>query len=172
MKLNAFAFAKVFNPHLMNKVMQTFDSITIVVVASCWGAAAIIIILALYTVHLSVSTKRDVIEAAAKEPALPQLVMRPPEATEMGPIVERLQRRFPDITFALSNDKSLTVSAVDGSKFRTWLTVLSYIDTISPQYRWQIKDLCVGMQCPSGTPMRSVLIARKITFSATPVKAE
>lgn len=166
MKKNAAFFTKILNPVLIGKVVKTFDKATMVIVSVSWGGALALMLFALYTLNLSVSAKQQVVEAAAKEPSLPKIVTRPPEAAEIKPIVERLQKRFPDITFSLSADQSLTVTAVDGARFRTWLTVLSYIDTVSPQYRWQLKDFCVGAQCSAATPMRAILTAQKITFSA------
>ncbi len=158
--------SSVLSPALVTKVVQTFDKATMVIVSVSWGGAVVLMLFALYTLNLSVSAKKQVAEAAAMEPSLPRIVTRPPEAAEMKPIVERLQKRFPDIGFNLAADQTLTVTAVDGGRFRTWLTVLSYIDTISPQYRWQLKDFCVGAQCAATTPMKAVLTAQKITFSA------
>jgi len=166
MKHNLALYAKILDPSFFGRAIQTFDKATMLIVSVSWGAAILLTLFALYTINLSVSAKRQVIEAAAMEPSLPRIVTRPPESKEIAPLVERLQKRFPELNFTLANDQSLTVAAVEGSKFRTWLTVLSYIDTISPQYRWEMKDFCVGVQCNATTPMRAVLTARKITFSA------
>lgn len=166
MGLDLNTLGRAFSPKLVHKAIQTFDKATIVIVASCWGGAILIMLFALYTINMSVNAKKQVIEAAAAEPSLPQLVSRPPELNELKPISDRLQKRFPDITFSLGNDKTLTITAIQGAKFRTWLTVLSYIDTISPQYRWQIKEFCVGAKCGSSIPMKAVLVAQKISFSS------
>ena len=170
MKIEGLSLAKLLSPRVLHKVVQTFDKGTMVIVASSWGVAVLLMSFALYTVHLSVTARRSAIEAAAQEPVLPKLVARPPEAKEIQPIVDRIKKRFPDITFSVAGDQSLTISTTDGQKFRTWLGVLSYIDTVSPQYRWQIKDFCVGMTCPASTPMRAVLAAQKITFSTAAKK--
>ncbi|MDD2325671.1 MAG: hypothetical protein PHW63_06700 [Alphaproteobacteria bacterium] len=171
-KIDYASYARVFRPRMISKAMQAFDKATIVIVSACWGGAIFLMILALYTVNLSVDSKRQVAEAAAAEPSLPKIVTRPPDARDMKPIVERLQKRFSDIGFTLANDQTLTVYTSDGSKFRAWLTVLSYIDTISPQFRWQIKTFCVGGECPGAVPMKAVLAAQKITFSAPEASEE
>ena len=158
--------AKTFAPGIIKKAIESFDKATIVIVSACWGGAILIMLFALYTINISVAAKKQVAEAAASEPSLPSMVTRPPEKSEMTPIVQRMQKRFPEITFVLAGDQSLTVSAIEGAKFRTWLSVLSYIDTISPQYRWQIKDFCVGGACSAGMPMKAVLTAQKISFTA------
>jgi len=166
MKLDLSFYARVFNPAFISKILKTFDKATMLIVSVSWGGSLFLMLFALYTVNLSVTAKREVYEAAAMEPSLPKIMTRKPENSEIKPLVDRLQKRFPDISFSLSNEQALTVSAVDGAKFRTWLTVLSYIDTISPQYRWQMKDFCVGVQCKASTPMRAILTAQKITFAA------
>ncbi|MFA6280681.1 MAG: hypothetical protein WC612_07855 [Bdellovibrionales bacterium] len=164
MKTEGLSFTHMLAPRLIGRVVQSFDKATIVIVASCWGAALLVIVFALYTLNLSVQSKKSVVEASAREPFLPKIVIKAPDASEIGVIIDRMKSRFPDITFTLANDQSLAISAVEGAKFRTWLTVLSYVDTISPQYRWQIKDFCVGMKCPAATPMKATLVAQKITF--------
>ena len=172
MALDLNTIARTLAPRFVNKAVKTFDKATIVIVSSCWGGAILIMLFALYTINMSVSAKKQVITAAATEPSLPQLVSRPPELNELKPIVDRLQRRFPDISFTLGNDKSVTITATQGSKFRTWITVLSYIDTISPQYRWQIREFCVGGKCGGSVPMKAVLIAQKISFSSKSVRID
>jgi len=172
MKKGLSSYGKAFTPTMIKRAVTSFDKATIVIVSGCWGGALLVMLFALYTINLSVTAKRQAIEAAATEPSLPRMVTRAPEASEMKPIVERMQKRFPEIKFALGGEQSLTVTALEGSHFRTWLTVLSYIDTISPQYRWQIKELCVGGSCAGATPMKAILLAQKISFSApsAPVK--
>lgn len=155
----------MFSLAVISKAVQSFDKATMVIVSACWGGAIVVMLFALYTISLSVTAKKQALEAAAMEPSLPRMVTRPPEAGEIKPIVERMQKRFPDINFLLGSDLALTVTAIEGAKFRTWLTVLSYIDTVSPQYRWQIKEFCVGGICPNSTPMKAVLTAQKITFT-------
>lgn len=169
MKTQFVPSTKTFAPQILKKAVESFDKATMVIVASCWGGAILVMLFALYTINASVAAKKQVAEAAASEPSLPKMVTRPPEVAEMKPIVERLQKRFPEVTFSLGGDRSLGVTATDGSKFRTWLTVLSYIDTISPQYRWQIKDFCVGATCSTSTPMKATLTAQKISFTAPAV---
>jgi len=172
MKLGLVSLGKVFSPAVVGKAVQTFDKATMLIVSCCWGGALLLMLFALYTISLSVTARKQAIEAASLEPSLPQMLSKPPEVSEIKPIVDRMQRRFPDISFIFGSEQSLAISATDGAHFRTWLTVLSYIDTVSPQYRWQIKDLCVGAFCPGATPMKAVLTAQKISFSApvTPSK--
>jgi hypothetical protein len=164
MRLDVRSIGKAFAARIVSKAVQAFDKATMVVVVTCWSGAILVMLFALYTLSLSVTAKREAIEASAEEPSLPQMVNKAPTKAELDPLVERLQRRFSDISFALSSDMSLAVSASDGSRFRTWLTVLSYIDTISPQYRWTMREFCVGQKCGSSTLMRAVVTAEKITF--------
>lgn len=156
---------KIFSFRIMNKAIQTLDKAALAIVLTSWGGALTIMLFALYTLTLSMAAQRDVIDAATKEPFLPKIASRPPDYKEMEPLVDRLSKRFPDIAFALAQDRKVTVSAATGDKFRTWLTVLSYIDTISPALRWHIEDLCVGGGCASPSPMQAVLRAEKISFT-------
>jgi hypothetical protein len=158
---------RALSPKMVSKALQTFDRATTIVVGTCWGAALLMIVFALYTVSLSASTKRATEEALVAEPILPKIVRGPIEAHDAQQLTERLKHRYPEITFSLGADQSLTISSNDGNKFHEWLAVLSYIDTISPQYRWMVKDLCVG-KCVASGLMRATLTGEKVSFEAPP----
>lgn len=167
MKIDMQSIGKAFTAKVMDRAVKAFDRATMVVVASCWAGAIAVMALALYTVSLSVKAKQESIAAASIEPGLPKVVSKPLETAEIQPIVDRLQKRFPEITFTATKDKTVSVTASDVNYFRLWLTVLSYIDTVTPQYRWTLKEFCVGIKCDKNTPMKAVLGAEKVTF-ATP----
>lgn len=159
------SLGKAFTPRFVSKAIDTFDKASAVIVGVCWGGALLIVLFAMYTVQLSVEAKKDTVEAMAMQPSLPKMRKKSPKVAEIQPIVDRLQRRFPSLVFNLGRDLSLTVTATDGNMFRNWLTVLSYIDTISPQYSWEIMKFCVGMRCPGSVPMRAILAAKKVSFT-------
>jgi len=154
---------KALQMKFATKAMQTFDRATMVVVGVCWGAAMLMIIFALYAVVLSASTRRAAETAAAAEPVLPKIVRKSIDLNDAQPLVDRLQHRFPNINIALNSDQSINISTLDGPKFRDWITAVSYIDTISPKYRWSIKEFCVG-KCTGGALMRAVMVGERITF--------
>jgi len=163
MKKQNSILSGLFAPRLLEKAMHSFDKATMVVVLSSWGGALVLVAIALYTLNLSLETTRHRIEAMAMEPLLPEIVNQAPDSNEMKPIVDRLKNQFGELKFEESTGQGLAVIAIDGAQFRTWLAALSYIDTVSPQYRWQIKELCVGSACP-GALMRALLSPQKITF--------
>ncbi len=167
MKADMRDIGKAFGAKVMERALQAFDRATMVVVISCWVGAISVMAFALYTVTLSTKAKQEALVAAATEPGLPKVTSTALESAELQPIVDRLQKRFPEISFSTSRERTLTVTANDVNSFRLWLTVLSYIDTVTPQYRWTIKEFCVGSRCEKNTPMRAVLGAEKVTF-ATP----
>jgi len=165
MKQDLINIGRSLKSGVMTKALQSFDRATMVVVITSWCGAVLLLAFALYTLSLSVTAKREMLTAAATEPGLPRIVSKAPESAELQPLVDRLQKRFPEINFTMSRDKSLTISAIDVSNFRLWLTVLSYIDTVTPQFRWTIREFCVGSKCEKNTPMRAVLAAEKIIFT-------
>jgi hypothetical protein len=165
MKLDIQSIGKAFAPGIMFRAIRAFDRATMVVVLTCWTGALFVMIFALYTLNLSVTAKHDMWEAAAAEPSLPRIVSKVPEAVEVQPFVDRLKKQFPSITFAMGHDQAVTVSTTDIDNFRLWLTVLSYIDTALPQYRWTVNEFCVGIGCDRSTPMQATLKAEKITFA-------
>lgn len=159
------AMMKALKLRFATKAVHTFDRATMIVVGVCWGAAIMMVLFALYAVILSASTRRAAETAAASEPILPTTIHKPIELRESQPLVERLKHRFSDITITLNNDQSVTLSANEGAKFREWLMAMSYIDVMSPQYRWTIKEFCAG-KCSANVLMRAQLTGEKISFEA------
>jgi hypothetical protein len=165
MKFDAAVLLRALSPKLTTKALQTFDRATTIVVGACWGAALLMVVFALYTVSLAASTKRAAEEALVAEPVLPKIVRQPISAHEEQQLVDRLQHLYPDIVFTLGGDQSLTVRASDGSKFHEWLAAVSYLDSASAQYRWSVKEFCVG-KCVANELMHAVLVGEKVSFEA------
>lgn len=170
MSLDLPTALKAMAPKFAMKAVQTFDKATMVVVGACWGAAILMMAFALYTVSLSASTKRAAEAAAASEPALPKITRKPMEMHDAQVMVDRLQHRFAGINFSLGSDQSVSVTTNDGAKFREWLNALGYIDTVSPQYRWSLREFCAG-KCQGNMLMQAVLTGEKISFEANDAKA-
>jgi hypothetical protein len=165
MKHEYKAIFKAMGMRFATKAVRTFDRATVVVVCVCWGVAVLMIAFAMYAIILSASTRHASETAAASEPILPKIVRKPIDTRDSRPLVDRLQHRYPEINVTLNNDQTVTISADSGPRFREWLTAISYIDIMSPQYRWTIKDFCAG-KCVGGVLMRAVLSGEKISFEA------
>lgn len=162
MPIDSRAFLKALSPQMMVRTIQTFDRATTIIVSACWAAAILMMAGAIYTLSLSVSTRREAEVAQAVEPNLPKIVHTNMDAKMAQAVVDRMQRRFPDITFA-PRAANIMVSATDGAKFRSWLTALSYIDTVSPEFRWSIQEFCVG-KCTGNELMKTTLAGERVTF--------
>lgn len=163
MALDTSLLFKVLSPRIMNRAIQTFDRSTTVVVSVCWAAALLMTVFSIYTLTLAISAGKEADNAVTAEPILPKVKAKNIENRKMQAIVERMQRRYPDINISLQTNQALNISALDGAKFRDWLSALSYIDVISPQYHWKILSFCVG-KCRSGELMSAILKGEQITF--------
>jgi hypothetical protein len=163
------SITKALSMRFVTKAVKTFDQATVIVVSVCWGAAVLMMIFAIYALILSASTRRASETASAAEPILPKIVRKGIDVHDARPLVDRLQHRYPDISITLNNDLSVTIAADSGTKFREWLTAISYIDVMSPQYRWTIKEFCAG-KCMGGILMHALLIGEKVSFEAPSAK--
>ena len=168
MRLDSKLAVKIFSPKTMAKAMQTFDRATTVVVSVCWGAAAFMMAAAIYTLMLSVSTRHATDEALVAEPSLPKIIHKPIDLKSTQAVFERMQRRFPDISFSVQG-QALVIDSADGAKFRQWLSALSYVDTIAPEFHWSLDDFCVG-KCNHSAVMHAKLMGDRITFEAADTK--
>lgn len=155
---------KSLTPKLMAKALQTFDRATMIVVGSCWAAAVLMMIFAVYTLRLSSIAHRDAATALAVEPSIPVINRNPIEKNAAQVILDRLKHRYPDLSFAMANGQSIRITSVDGSKFRQWLMALSYIEVIAPDYQWLLTEYCVG-KCKNNL-MNATIQADRVTFTA------
>jgi len=152
---------KALSPKTALRVVESFDRVTTLVVGVSWAAAAIMIGFAVYTVNLTVHAKHDADLALVAEPVLPKIVHKKVEARDVKSMMDQLQHRYPTIIFSFKNNFSIT--SADGAHFHDWLGVLSYIDTISPQYHWALSDFCVG-KCGNAEIMQATLNGDKVFF--------
>lgn len=153
----------VFSPRIISKVLVSLDKSTAIVISACWLAAFVMLILAVFAVHGALSSKNDASDALAAEPVLPVAASTPMSVREMQVISDRLQHQFPDIKIEAGSNMLLSIKSDDGAKFHQWIAALSYVDTMSPQYRWSLRDFCVG-NC-SGGLMRASVSGQKMVFS-------
>lgn len=165
MSFNSRLLLKSLSPKMITKAIQAFDRAMAIVVGVCWGAAVLMMVFAIYTLTLSVSARHVSDAALVAEPNLPKIVRKSLAPRETQLMVERLQHRYPEINFTLQGDQSVVVSAIDGSRFRQWLTALSYVDTIAPEFHWSLHEFCVG-KCNGNEIMRAVLVGENISFEA------
>ena len=161
MALEKFSL-KLFSPKVMAKAVQTFDRATMVVVSTCWGAAGVMVAAAIYTLILSISARHAADNALIAEPNLPKIIHKPMDLRAGQKVYDHMQHRFSDINFTV-HGQDILVSSTDGTKFRQWLTALSYMDTISPEFHWSITNLCVG-KCPNTELMHAAVTGERISF--------
>jgi hypothetical protein len=157
-------FLRTFSPKIMVKAVQSFDRATTVVVISCWGAALVAMIAAVYTLTLSVSAHHEVESALVAEPVLPKIVHKPMDIHGVQAMFDRMQHRFPEINFSV-RAQDLAVTSMNGTYFHQWLSAISYIDTISPDLHWSFDEFCVG-ECKNSELMHAILKGERVSFEA------
>jgi hypothetical protein len=154
---------KSLSPGLVAKALATFDRLTLLILSICWSATLTVMIFALYTVNLAISAQRAAEEALATEPTLPTIKRTALATKEVQFMIERLQRRYPDVTVKWENN-ILSLNGANGGSYHQWLTAIGQVDTIYPQFHWKIQSLCVGSQCGSQNIMGVELTGEKVAF--------
>lgn len=164
MAANNQFFLKFLSPRLVAKAVTSLDKSTSVIISTCWLAALVTLILAVFSVHNAISAKKAASEALVAEPVLPKVTNTPINAREGQAILDRLQHQFPDIKFEMGPMESIVVKSEDGAKFHQWITALSYIDAMAPEFRWTLREFCVGA-CNGQDLMKAVVAGQKAAFS-------
>ncbi|MDX9690147.1 MAG: hypothetical protein RBT70_06745 [Alphaproteobacteria bacterium] len=172
MSLDFSSLPKILSPAILTRAVRSFDKTVTLFVSVGWGAVIVVWILAIYTIHLSVTARSQLAEASAKEPSLPIIEKTSVPARQIEKVMERLKKKFPDVTVSAARDSSVNIIGTEGSRFKSWMYALSYIEIISPEYYWEIKEMCVGAHCGANSLMKVVLTPQKIIFKAPEVSSD
>ena len=164
MKILGLDLGRVFSPATMERAFKTLDQHTLLIVSVCWSAALVMVLLAVLGVHTTLKAKKELAEAMAKEPELPKVEFTAVKGDTLKPIGERLIRRYPGLKIEWRADGTLLVASESPDNFRRWTLALNYVDSISPELRWNIRTLCVG-ECEGGVVMTAMLKAENVTFT-------
>ncbi len=151
---------------LLAKTLRSLDRTAMAMLIVSWCAAITMMGVALYTVSTAHRARQEAETAAALEPMVPTIKRATLTRKELDGFVERLRARYKVVGINATPDNALEISGAESAHFLDWLSAISYLDTVAPQVRWSIRDLCVGNECGSATLMRALIIAERVTFQA------
>ena len=164
MAKNRMVVLSFFSPRIIAKAVTTLDKSTTFVVGSCWAAAFVILILAVFAVRGAVSAQKDAMSALVAEPVVPVAQKTSIDAHEVQVTMDRMQHQFPDVKIESGGNQSVIIRSNDGSRFHQWVAALSYVDSMSPQIHWTLNEFCVG-NCKGSDLMRAAVSGERVTFS-------
>ncbi|MBP7253436.1 MAG: hypothetical protein KBA75_08130 [Alphaproteobacteria bacterium] len=156
-------FRALLSPDYLGRAMRALDRATLVIIGVVWLGAILMMGIAIYTAVKANKARQLTEEAAAVEPIVPQTLRAVVPRAELEKLAERLRGRFDKISFNAMPDNSLEITSSEAGLYLDWLAALSYLDTIAPQVRWAIRDLCVGTEC-GGALMRAAVSGERVTF--------
>ncbi len=168
-------FTSLLSADLLAKTMRSLDRTAMAMLIVSWSAAILMMGVALYTVSTAHHAKVEAETAAALEPLVPTINRATLSRKDLDGFVARLRVRYKTVEISATPDNALVISGTDSAHFLDWLSALSYLDTVAPQVRWTIRDLCVGNECGGSSLMRAAIIAERVTFQtpqAKPVEAK
>jgi len=161
--------AKKFMPHMRMSVMAraiaAFDRASGVIIATIWGSAIVLSILANISVGRALSAREELAQAEASIPLTPNVTQVSVPPQELADTVEKLQKRYGTVLQVMQKkgDSIVTILSKDPTAFSTWLTAITYLDIIRPDIAWKIDTLCVGVKC-GDTIMSGTFSARSMRF--------
>jgi hypothetical protein len=162
--MNANLIRALVSPEHLGKVMRSLDRTAMVMIIATWVGALSMMGIALYTVNRAHQAQQKSDDAAAVEPLVPAIQKAILPRIELEKLADRLHSRFEKLTFNAMPDNTLEIAASDAAAYLDWLAAMSYLDTIAPQVRWSVRDLCVGAECASGSIMRAVISGERVSF--------
>lgn len=153
----------MLSPDYLGRAMRALDRATLVIIGVVWFGTILMMGVAIYTAVKANKARQQTEEAAAVEPIVPQTSRAVVPRAELEKLADRLRSRFEKVSFNALPDNSLEIVSSEAGVYLDWLAALSYLDTIAPQVRWAIRDLCVGREC-GGTLMRAAVSGERVSF--------
>ncbi|MCL2505174.1 MAG: hypothetical protein FWE93_02840 [Alphaproteobacteria bacterium] len=166
MSIDITLLKKAFSPKTVLRAVATFDKSMLVIIASCWLCAIVAMGLATFAINGVVEWKSRTDKAILSEPIIPVMKSTPVGTRELADIEDRLRRQFPSISISRTTQGGgmLVIKADKGELYQQWITAISYVDSIAGQYKWELKEFCVGA-CTGGKGlMYAALSGYKVTI--------
>lgn len=156
--------------NIVNKALMTFDKASGLIVALIWGAAIAFMGLAYVSVEQVLNGRLETAKAEAAVPAIPTIQQEALGGTIVTDLAARLGKQYGvKLNFAASG-ADLRISTSAAEAYNTWVSAITYLDTISGDTTWGIKELCIGVECRDGL-MTITLTGKKVSFG-TPEATE
>lgn len=162
-------------PEALARAFKALDRTAVIMMLISWLGAVALMGLALYTANSAGKARQAADVAAAVEPIVPVVQRATLPKAELEKYAALLRQRFAKISFNALPDNGLEVASTEGQDYLEWLAALSYLDTLAPQVRWVVRDMCVGPECGAGAVMRAIVTGERVTFKvpvATPANGE
>lgn len=153
----------LLSPDYLGRAMRALDRATLVIIGVVWLGSILMMGIAIYTAVKAGKARQQTEEAAAVEPIVPQTSRAVVPRAELEKLADRLRNRFDKVSFNAMPDNTLEIVSSEAGVYLDWLAAMSYLDTIAPQVRWAIRDLCVGSEC-GGALMRAAVTGERVTF--------
>jgi len=155
-------------PEPLGRALKALDRMAVAMMLTSWIGAVVLMGFALYTANSASKARQAAEVAGAIEPIVPMLQRAALPKAELEEYAVMLRGRFVKISFNALPDNGLEVASTEGQDYLDWLAALSYLDTMAPQVRWAVRDMCVGPECGVGAVMRAVVTGERVTFKVPP----
>jgi hypothetical protein len=163
--LRATEIGRYFSGNVFEKAVLTIDKSTLLIIGIAWLVAMVVAGLAFATVKEASQLRLKTEVARALEPVLPKIVRLPLSKEQYEPLLLRLKKQFPTITFEITPKPTLKIHTSNADEFISWLNAVSYTDSMVSTVRWTLASFCVGVECPSEGLMQAELTAEAINIT-------
>jgi hypothetical protein len=157
--------SRYFSGSVFEKAMVSLDKITLWIVCVTWVVALAAMGGAYMAVKTAGGLKIQAEAARAQEPPVPVISRLPLNKEQYIPLVDRVKKQFPGLTYEITNKPSLRITSINGDMFNGWLNAIGYTDSMVPTIRWNMVMFCAGTECPGEGLMQSELVAETINIS-------
>lgn len=161
---------KYFSSSIFEKAIQTLDKSALIIISISWLVAFLAMGMAFLGAREAAALRVKVETAKALEPAVPKISRTLLNKDQYLPLLERLKKQFPGISFDITPKPSLRIYTNKSEEFMNWINAVSYTDSMVSAVRWSLASMCVGTECPGEFVMSAELVAEMITITSPEVK--
>lgn len=137
----------------------------LIIAAVMWVVAAGALFLLFHDAKSLKDIQKQLSLAEANRITVPQLSYRPVDPAILKPIVEKLKKVYPSLTFELQNEGMIGVKALTTRDFPAWRSAIGDLAFGSPGWKLSVKKLCTGRGCAS-EPLQASIAVQEVMIQA------
>lgn len=161
---------RLTDPQAMKDLDQFLDNLpqragknALIIAAVMWFIAACSLFLLFHDAKSLKDIQKHLSLAEANRITVPQMTYTPADPVALKPLVEKLRKIYPSLTFELQNGGMIGVKALTTRDFSAWRSAISDLAYGSPGWRVSVKKLCTGRGCVN-EPLQASLVVQDVTI--------
>ena len=172
---------RLADPQTMKDLDQFLDNLplragknALIIAAAMWFLAACALFLLFHNTLTLKDIQKQMSLAEGTQITVPQIAYGAVDLNLLKPIVEKLKKIYPSLTFDIQSDSTVTIKGTTTRDFPAWRAAIGDLAYGAPGWKLSVKKFCTGNGCLQA-PLLAVISVQNVDIRmpvVTPTAAE